>query len=134
VLNVLCLTKQLISNPASAGSARGKFFAADHHRLMRGTMTIEMPDEVNAAYRGEFAGFAHYCWGFVGSHRTSISENHIRNTETRGTSARGRRRNVRCLAKNYHKRGFTVLLVRKISELLLLTGAAAGISFVNPQN
>jgi hypothetical protein len=74
-------------------------------------MTTEMPDEVNAAYRGEFAGFAHYCWGFVGSHRTSISENHIRNTETRGTSARGKRRNVRCLPENYHKRGFTVLLV-----------------------
>jgi hypothetical protein len=111
VLNVFCLTKQLISNSASAGSACGKFFAADHHRFMRGTMTIEMPDEVNATHRGEFAGFAQYWWGFVGSHRTSISENHIRNTETRGTSARGRRRNVRCLTENYHNRRFTVLLV-----------------------
>jgi hypothetical protein len=105
VLNVLCLTKQLISNPASAGSARGKFFAADHHRLMRGTMTTEMPDEVNAAYRGEFAGFAHYCWGFVGSHRTSISENHIRNTETRGTSARGKGATFAALLKIITREG-----------------------------
>jgi len=59
VLNVFRLTKQFISNVASAGSASGKFFAANHHRLMRRTMPIEMPDEVNAAYRSQFAWFAH---------------------------------------------------------------------------
>jgi hypothetical protein len=74
-------------------------------------MTIEVPHEVDAAQRSEFAGFAHYWRGFVGSHRTSISENHIRKTETRGTSARGERRDVRCLTENYHKRAFTVMLV-----------------------
>jgi hypothetical protein len=59
VLNVFRLTKQFISNIASAGSARWKFFAANHHRLVRWTVAIEMPDEVNAAHRSELAWFAH---------------------------------------------------------------------------
>jgi hypothetical protein len=71
---VLGLTKQFISNRASAGSAGRKFFAADHHCLMRRTMTIEMPHEIDTAHRSKFPGFAHYWWGFVGSHRTSISK------------------------------------------------------------
>lgn len=84
VMNVLGLTKQLVANRALANAANGKIFAANDNGFVRRTMTREMPHQIDAADRSEFARSAHYFLEIVGSHRTSIFRNEHRSNRNLG--------------------------------------------------